>query len=68
MELPADYQTKMLHGIVGFEITITQMTGKFKLSQNRPAQDRARVTEALGQGNAGEQEVATLMRSRLGLS
>jgi len=68
MELPADYQTKMLHGIVGFEITITRMTGKFKLSQNRPAQDRVRVTEALGQGNAGEQAVATLMRSRFGLS
>jgi len=56
----------MLRGIVGFQITITRMTGKFKLSQNRPALDRERVTEALGQGSAGEQEVATLMRSRLG--
>ena len=66
MELPADYQTQMLRGIVGFEITITRMTGKFKLSQNRPGNDRGRVIEALGQGSAGEQEVATLMRSRLG--
>jgi transcriptional regulator len=66
MELPADYQTQMLRGIVGFEITISRITGKFKLSQNRPATDRTRVIEALGQGDASEQEVATLMRSRLG--
>jgi transcriptional regulator len=55
-----------LRGIVGFEITITRMTGKFKLSQNRPPIDRGHVIEALGQGSAGEQEVATLMRSRFG--
>jgi len=66
MELPADYQTQMLRGIVGFEITISRITGKFKLSQNRPATDRTRVIEALRQGDASEQEVATLMRSRLG--
>ena len=36
MDLPADYQDKMLAGIVGFEIEITRLEGKFKLSQNRP--------------------------------
>ena len=66
MELPPDYQTQMLRGIVGFEITITRLTGKFKLSQNRPATDRVRVTEALERGEAGEQQMGALMRSRLG--
>ena len=66
IELPPDYQTQMLRGIVGFEITITRLTGKFKLSQNRPATDRVRVTEALERGEAGEQQMGALMRGRLG--
>ena len=43
MQLPADYQAQMLNAIVGFEIEITRITGKFKLSQNRPPGDRAAV-------------------------
>jgi transcriptional regulator len=64
MDLPADYQAGMLQGIVGFEIEITAITGKFKLSQNRPAADRERVAAALESGAPGEQEVAGLMRRR----
>jgi transcriptional regulator len=66
MELPADYQAGMLQGIVGFEIEITAITGKFKLSQNRPAVDRERVAAALASGSPGEQDVANLMRRRKG--
>jgi transcriptional regulator len=62
MHLPEDYQNQMLQGIVGFHIEITTLTGKFKLSQNRPRADRARVIEALGAGDAGAQAVAGLMR------
>ena len=64
MQLPADYQTQMLGGIVGFEITIARFTGKFKLSQNRSAADRVRVAEALERTDAGDRAVAALMRSR----
>jgi transcriptional regulator len=64
MDLPAGYQAGMLKGIVGFAIEITAITGKFKLSQNRPAADRERVSEALAAGRAAEQEVAALMRRR----
>jgi transcriptional regulator len=39
MPLPEDYVAKMLRGIVGFEIEITRIEGKLKLSQNRPAAD-----------------------------
>jgi len=37
------YDPKRLSGIVGIEIRITEIQGKFKLSQNRSAEDRARV-------------------------
>ncbi len=64
LDLPADYQAGMLKGIVGFAIEITAITGKFKLSQNRPAGDRERVTDALAAGSAADQDVANLMRRR----
>jgi transcriptional regulator len=67
MDLPADYQAGMLRGIVGFEIEITGMTGKFKLSQNRPAADQARVAQALQAGGSEAQAVARLMRDTLDL-
>ena len=65
MELPEDYQQGMIGGIVGFEIEISQLTGKFKLSQNRTPEDRVRVVNALEAGAPHEQEVAALMRKRV---
>jgi transcriptional regulator len=65
MELPEDYQQGMIGGIVGFEIEISQLTGKFKLSQNRTTEDRVRVVNALEAGAPHEQEVAALMRKRV---
>ena len=65
MELPEDYQRGMIGGIVGFEIEISQLTGKFKLSQNRTREDRVRVVNALEAGMPHEQEVAALMRKRV---
>jgi transcriptional regulator len=63
MQLPDDYRDQMLQGIVGFHIEITHLTGKFKLSQNRPRADRARVIEALAGGAPDEQALARLMRT-----
>ena len=37
----------MLNGIIGFELTITRLEGKRKLSQNRPAADKSGVVEGL---------------------
>jgi transcriptional regulator len=37
--LPADFVSKMAHGVVAFELVITDLQGKTKLSQNRPAVD-----------------------------
>jgi transcriptional regulator len=51
-DAPQDYVDTMLKSIVGIEIDITQLVGKFKLSQNREARDRMGAAEALiNQGN-----------------
>ena len=62
--LPDDYVQKMMQGIVGFEIPVTRLEGKFKLSQNRPESDRARVATVLSD-NQDELStgVAALMQS-----
>jgi len=58
-ELPADFVGNLLKAIVGFEIEVTRLEGKFKLSQNRPA-EIPRVIEALER--EGEAATAGLMR------
>ena len=63
MELPPEYEAGMLRGIVAFEIQITRMEGKFKLSQNRSAADREGVTGNLEQlADRDSAAVARLMR------
>lgn len=55
-----------LKGIVGFEIPIDRLEGKFKLNQNRSVEDREGVIRALEKStHADEREVARLMREPL---
>ena len=57
-----DYDPKMLAGIVGIEIAIGEIQGKLKLSQNRSAEDRARVAARLeAQGNDESSALARLV-------
>jgi transcriptional regulator len=66
-DAPADYVDSMLGAIVGIEIPLTRLVGKWKMSQNRPAQDREGVTEGLRRGGDVEgQEVAELVRRAAG--
>ena len=59
------YLQGMMRGIVAFEIPIDRLEGKAKLSQNRPANDRARVESALAAaGDPWSLGVAALMRDR----
>ena len=46
-DAPAGYIDGRLRAIVGFELTVTKLEGKWKLSQNRDDADRAGVREAL---------------------
>jgi len=52
-DAPADYIETMLRGIVGVEISIARIAGKWKTSQNRPAADRAGVVRGLEENGAG---------------
>jgi transcriptional regulator len=60
--LPGDYTAKMLGAIVGFEIAVDRLEGKFKLSQNRRPEDVDGVVAALEA--QGEAELASLMRAQ----
>ena len=46
-DAPADYLQAMRRAIVGLELAITRIEGKFKLSQNRPAADFDSVVAGL---------------------
>ena len=60
-DLATDYVDMMVRAIVGFTIEVTSLEGKFKLSQNRKADDIPRVIAALEAG--GEGATAALMRT-----
>ncbi|HWD60699.1 MAG TPA: FMN-binding negative transcriptional regulator [Stellaceae bacterium] len=62
---PPAFLNGMLGGIVGFEIAVSRLEGKFKLSQNRPAADRPRIVAALdARDDSDSHGVARLMRER----
>jgi transcriptional regulator len=46
-QLPERYREGMLRGIVGFELRVTRLEGKAKLSQNKTEEERRRIAEAL---------------------
>jgi transcriptional regulator len=58
-DAPDSYIETMLRGIVGFELTVTQLDGKYKLTQNRDAADREGVRAAFER--EGREELARLM-------
>jgi transcriptional regulator len=63
------YRSRMLNHIVAFEIAVTRLETKFKLSQNRTKDEQENVIQALGGSpDPAVSGVAELMRERgLGL-
>lgn len=54
-DAPEAYVAGLLKGIIGIEISIAQIEGKWKVSQNRPEADRAGIVAGLrGQGGMGD--------------
>ena len=47
-DAPTDYIDRMLAGIVGIEILIDRLIGKWKVSQNQPPANQASLIAALG--------------------
>jgi transcriptional regulator len=50
-DAPADFIERQLSGIVGIEIPVRRLEGKWKVSQNRAAPDRAGVVVGLREGD-----------------
>ena len=63
-DAPAAFIDGMLRGIVGFEIPIARLEGKWKLSQNRPPADRAGVVAGLEQDGAATLAAAVAAATR----
>ena len=62
-DAPEDFIAAMLKGIVGFEVPIERLTGKWKVSQNRGETDRAGVISGLkSEGTPYSVEMADLIR------
>jgi transcriptional regulator len=63
-DLPEEYRERLMQAIVGFEIPVSRIEGKFKLGQNRPAEDMQGVYDALsGSGDCGGRALAEMMRT-----
>ncbi len=62
-ELSEEYRSRMMKHIVGFNIKVKKLEGKFKLSQNRTRGEQARVIQSLNQSQDSNIEgVAQLMQ------
>jgi len=62
-ELSEEYQSRMMKHIVGFNIKVKRLEGKFKLSQNRTKGEQAQVIQSLNQSqDSNISGVAQLMQ------
>jgi transcriptional regulator len=58
---PEDFFRAQMKGIIGVEIEIAAIEGKWKVSQNRPAADREGVAAGVG-GTTGKTEILDLVK------
>lgn len=66
--LPEDFKLKMIKGIVAFEIEVTELQAKKKLSQNKTDAEQRRIIDSLSDSNKdNEQHIADYMRRNLGV-
>ncbi|MBT2868197.1 FMN-binding negative transcriptional regulator [Chromobacterium violaceum] len=63
-DAPADYLDKMLRAIVGVELTVGRLEGKYKLSQNQDEATRQSVRNGLAGGDARAVRLAGEMAGR----
>jgi len=66
-DAPSDFIEKLLGGIVGIEIAITKLKGKWKASQNQSPQNQLGIVNGLnGDGGSRELEMADLIMEKTG--
>ena len=62
-DAPPEFIDGLLNAIVGIDIRLTRLEGKWKVSQNRPPEDRHGVIEGLtAKGDAKSKAMADLVR------
>ena len=61
-DAPAEFVHNLLGSIVGFEIAVKELSGKWKLSQNQPEENRAGVVAGLTkEGDSASKTLALFM-------
>lgn len=65
-DAPADFVAQMLGAIVGIEIRLSALNGKWKLSQNRSAADREGVQAGLAAGGDADAAATAAWMRRAG--
>lgn len=64
--LSTEYKNAMLKGIVAFEIEVTRLEGKFKLSQNKTAKEQEKIAKHFdASANNNEQSLGKAMKEGL---
>ncbi len=63
--IPEEFERRLLAAVVTFEMRVTRLEGKYKLSQNKGEGDRANVRRALAaSAEEGDRQTAALMERR----
>ena len=66
-DAPSDFVDTMTNAIVGIEVPIMQLTGKWKVSQNRPQKDRNGVVQGLRKNRTDDNaSMAALVEQKQG--
>ena len=65
--LAREYATKQARAIVAFEMPLSRIEAKFKMSQNKSEGDQKLVRDNLSSGSPEDQEVAEMMAALIGL-
>ena len=65
-DAPAEFTERLVGAIVGFEIVIRRLEGKWKTNQNRPNHDKLGVVAGLlGKNDAESKAMASLVRQHI---
>ena len=65
-DAPPDFTQSLMSAIVGIEIPIARLVGKWKVSQNRPGADKLGVVAGLTErGDADSREMASLVEQHI---
>jgi transcriptional regulator len=63
-DAPADFVAMQMRAIVGVEIPILRIEGKWKMSQNRPEADRTGVIAGFREAGEAGEEIAAMIEER----